>query len=82
MWRLPGTRHVVMQGTGPDGAFAIGGLPAGEYYVGVASDLDESSFASTSDIDPDILETLRPSSTVVSVGDGQEAHVSLRLKAQ
>jgi hypothetical protein len=78
-WRLPGTRHVKVTVSGASGSFEIGGLPAGDYYVGVVPDFDETSYELTQEIDPDVLDRLRPSSSIVSVSDGQATHVSLRM---
>ena len=81
-WRLPGTRFVKVTVSGANGSFDLGGLPAGDYYVGVVPDFDETSYELTQEIDPDVLERLRPSSSTVSVSDGQATHVSLRVTSQ
>jgi hypothetical protein len=81
-WRLPATRYVKVTVSGANGSFEIGGLPAGGYYVGVVPDFDETSYEISQEIDPDVLDRLRPSSSIVSVGDGQATHVSLRATSQ
>ncbi len=79
-WRQPATRYVVAGRTDGNGAFSVGGLPGGDYYVGIATDVDQNPLLELYGIDPDILERMRASAAVVTVGDGQTARVSLRAK--
>jgi len=81
-WRQPATRYVVAGRTDGNGAFSVGGLPGGDYYVGVATDVEPNPLLELYGIDPEILERMRTSATVVTVGDGQTARVSLRAKPQ
>jgi protocatechuate 3,4-dioxygenase beta subunit len=81
-WRLPATRYVALRSTGGNGAFTVEGLPAGDYYVGVTTEVDRTPFLELYGVDPDILDRMRPSATMVTVGDGQTARVSLQAKPQ
>jgi len=81
-WRQPATRYVVDGRTDGNGAFSVGGLPGGDYYVGVATDVEPNPLLELYGIDPEILERMRTSATVVTVGDGQTARDSLRAKPQ
>jgi hypothetical protein len=57
-----------------DGAFSIGNLPPGEYYLAAVREADASDWQN-----PKYLETLVPDARRVQLGEGQKLSQSLRV---
>ena len=78
-WWLPESRYVGMLVSSQAGKFMTANMPPGDYFVAVATEnLDDNLFGRTREIDPEILERLRGSATVVSLAEDQTTKVSLR----
>jgi hypothetical protein len=74
LW-FDGSRYLKMKRGGADGAFAIDGLPAGEYWL-VALDRPRSTDWQSAEA----LEALIPLATRVTVAEGQALSIDLRLR--
>lgn len=59
---------------GSDGKFRIAGMPAGEYFLGVVTDLEPSDWQ-----DPAFLEQLSAASIKVTVADGEKKVQDIKL---
>jgi hypothetical protein len=59
---------------GSDGKFRIAGMPAGEYYLGVVTDLEPGDWQ-----DPAFLEQLSAAAIKVSIGDGEKKVQDIKL---
>jgi protocatechuate 3,4-dioxygenase beta subunit len=59
---------------GSDGRFNIEGLPPGEYYLSVVTDIDPRDASS-----PEVFETLIPASLRITLSDGERKTQDLRL---
>jgi uncharacterized protein (DUF2141 family) len=70
----PGSRGVRVLRPGTDGGFSMLGLPAGEYYIGALTDVEDGEW-----YDPAFLDKLMPSSLKVTVVDGQKTTQNLRV---
>ena len=73
-----GSRFVNFTRPRPDGTFAISGLPPGEYYV-AAVDRMRGTEANGEWQDPELLQSLAPRASRVTLSEGQELPVDLRL---
>jgi hypothetical protein len=74
-WTQPLTRFVRSALAGPDGAFAISGLPRGRYYAAAVPALVEGKVS-----DPDDLEVLVPAATRFTLGEGERRSIDLRME--
>jgi hypothetical protein len=75
--RSEGSRFLTMTNTERGGRFSAAGLPAGEYYVAA---VDQSAAAEGQD--PDFLESLRLSATRITLAEGQNTSLALRVVAR
>jgi hypothetical protein len=66
MWR-PRMRRIQMVRPGTDGRFMTTGLPAGEYYLAVLTDVESEDLA-----DPPFFESLITSSVKVTIAEGEQ----------
>jgi hypothetical protein len=67
-------RHTV---SGPDGSFAVAGLPTGSYYAAAVTRIPEDGADAWQD--PQFLESLVALASMVAVVDGGRAHLALEL---
>jgi hypothetical protein len=74
-WTQPFTRSVRSVLAGPNGAFAISGLPRGRYYAAAVPALIEGKVS-----EPDDLEALVEGATRFSLGDGERRLLDLRVE--
>ncbi len=74
LW-YPATRILRLVSVGPDGAFVFKGLPAGSYYM-AAVPQQPQDYAWQ---EPAFLETLRRDASTVTLSEGQQRSVNLRL---
>ena len=75
----PASRHFRRAAAGPDGAFTVAGLPSGSYYASAAARIptdEEDAWQ-----DPQFLESLVLHASTVTVVDGLNAQLALRLSA-
>ena len=73
----PSARRVRAVRPGADGHFSITDLPAGEYRLGVVTDVDPEDFQN-----PALLEQLATTSVAVTIGDGEKKAQDLQLGRQ
>ena len=68
-----------LQSARPDqlGRFSLSALPAGEYLVAAVDDLEDGEAS-----DPEFLESLRAKATPITIGDGEQKTVDLRIIAR
>ena len=57
-----------------DGRYRISGLPPGDYYLSVLTDVDPKQAS-----DPSVLESLIPGSIKISLGEGEKKTQNLQL---
>jgi hypothetical protein len=74
----PASRFLSTALTGPDGAFAITGLPPSPYYLAVLLRLPPDNAWQ----EPAFLDDLRRNATVITISEGQRPWVTLRLPAR
>ena len=74
-WSLSQTRRVVSARTDKDGAFALSGLPAGNYLVVGVAQLVDGEWAA-----PSNLEKLRLTATPFTLGDGEQKTMTLVVR--
>jgi protocatechuate 3,4-dioxygenase beta subunit len=72
---LPGSRRIAMGRPGPDGQYAIRGLPAGTYQLAAVVDLVQGE-----QYDPEFLRTIARASVPVTIVDGGKVTQDLRVK--
>jgi hypothetical protein len=72
LWRLPQSRYLRMARTDADGHFEIHPLAPGRYYVQAVADLDPLQWTN-----PDVLERLRQTATVVTVSENETKSIDL-----
>jgi hypothetical protein len=72
------SRHLRRTQTNDTGTFEASGVPAGSYYVAALDVLPDGGADAWQD--PVYLESLIPSATIVALGEGQRASVSLRVR--
>jgi len=73
LW-LPNARRVRSVRPATDGAFTIAGLPAGEYVIAAAEDVEPADLA-----DSTFLEQLLPSALPVRLRDGEKKRQDLKV---
>lgn len=73
LW-LPQARRIRSTRPATDGTFSVGGLPAGEYAIAAAEDVEASDLA-----DPAFLSQLLASSHRVTVAEGERKTQNLRV---
>jgi hypothetical protein len=73
LW-LPSSRRIRSAPPATDGSFTVAGLPAGEYAIAAAEDVDASDLA-----DPAFLAQLLASSYKVMLADGEQKRQDLRI---
>jgi hypothetical protein len=71
----PGSRRLLVTRPGPDGRYALRGLPAGSYFLSVVTDIEPGA-----QYDPEFLRSLRPQSVIVTVLDGATVQQDLRVR--
>ena len=69
-----GSRRVQLARPASDGAYRLTGLPAGEYFVCVLTDLDRSQM-----YDSSFLESLVSGSFKITLADGEKKTQPLKL---
>jgi hypothetical protein len=69
-----GSRRIARVRSASDGSYRVVGLPAGEYYVCVLTDLETSQLS-----DPTFLESVAQASITVKLADGQKTTRDIRL---
>ena len=74
LWR-PQSPHIQQLRPGADGSFAFRGLPPGAYLIAAVTDVEPADLA-----DPVFLESLRSSSSAVTVAEGEKKTLNLRVK--
>jgi len=70
----PGSRRIRMVRPATDGAFAVKGVPAGEYYLAALTDLEPGEWN-----DPALLEQIRPAAVRVTLRDGETTKQDFRI---
>jgi hypothetical protein len=70
----PGSRRVRTSRPATDGAFAVKGVPAGEYYLAALTDLEPGEWN-----DPTLLERLMPAAARVVLREGQTTVQDFRI---
>ena len=73
LW-LPDARRVRAVRPATDGAFTIAGLPAGEYVIAAAEDVEPADLS-----DPAFLEHLLASALPMSLREGEKKRQDLRV---
>ena len=74
----PGSRFVTSVVTSADGTYSVPGLPAGSYLAAVGANTPgDDSWQ-----DPALLDSMRLSAKLVSLGDGQRQIVNLRIPSR
>jgi uncharacterized protein (DUF2141 family) len=73
LW-LPQSRRIQAVRCAADGAFTIGGLPAGDYVVSSIDDVEPGEW-----FDPAFLERLLPGGTKLAIGEGERTTLELRV---
>jgi hypothetical protein len=73
-WWYAGSRHVKQRRSGAGGAFDIGGLPPGDYWVAAVDRLPAGDWQI-----PEVLDTLVPGAIRVSLTEGQRRSIEVRL---
>jgi len=73
LW-LPSSRRIRAAPPATDGSFTVAGLPAGEYAIAAAEDVDASDLA-----DPAFLTQLLASAYKVTLADGEQRRQDLRI---
>jgi hypothetical protein len=79
-WSLEWSRYVMSIATQRDGSFEWRGLPAGEYYVNVASGNPEWPLDEGPELDPELLGHLRSGAAVVNLVEDETRTVSLTIR--
>jgi hypothetical protein len=74
----PASRFFSTALMGPDGVFAITGLPAGSYYLAVVMRLPTDNAWQ----EPVFLDDLRRDATVITIAEGQRSSVTLHVPAR
>jgi hypothetical protein len=74
MYWTPLSRRIQAVQTATNGTYVVRNLPAGEYRIAVVDDIDAGAWH-----DPGFLEQLIPSSTPVTLGDGEHRVQNLRI---
>ena len=74
----PASRFLRTALAGPDGAFVMSGIPAGTYYAAAVARLPQDDAWQ----EPAFLEALRANATAVTISEGQQRLVNLRLPAR
>jgi protocatechuate 3,4-dioxygenase beta subunit len=77
LWSLPLSRYVRMARTGRDGRFEIRPLAPGSYYVQTLADVDSLQWSN-----PEVLEQLRETASLVRVVDGETKSLDLLLRGR
>jgi hypothetical protein len=72
LWRLPQSRYLRMARTDAEGHFEIHPLAPGRYYVQAVADLDPLQWTN-----PDVLERLRQTASVVTIGENETKSIDL-----
>jgi hypothetical protein len=76
----PGSRFMSRAVSRPDGTFVVGGLPSGTYHVATVAQIPAGGPQAWQD--PAFLDSLIPSASTVTLGDGQTASVNLKLPSR
>jgi hypothetical protein len=76
----PASRFLRTTTTGSDGAFSIAGIPAGGYYAAAVSRLPADGDDAWQDVE--YLRPLIPGAASVTLRDGQQSTLTLRLPAR
>lgn len=75
LWTVPTGRYAVLSRTGDDGRYTTRALPPGDYYAIGLEFVDQTNYG-----DPDYLETLRSHAVQVSLLEGDNRTLDLRLQ--
>jgi hypothetical protein len=73
LW-LPNARRIRAVQPATDGSFTVSGLPAGEYAIAAAEDVEAADLA-----DPAFLEQLLAAAFKVTLADGEQKRQDLRV---
>jgi len=77
LWSLPLSRYVRMARTDRDGRFEIRPLAPGSYYVQTLADVDSLQWSN-----PEVLEQLRETASLVRLVDGETKSLDLLLRGR
>jgi hypothetical protein len=75
----PVSRFLRKTAAAADGTFALAGLPSGSYHVAAVARLPPEGADAWQD--PEFLDALVPRASTVSLADGQQLSLSLRVAA-
>ena len=71
---MPGSRRIAAMRPGLDGKFKFSNLPAGEYWIGALTDVEQYQW-----FDPTFLESVKPATTAVTLTDGMTTVKTLQI---
>jgi len=74
------SRYLRHSQTGQDGGFSVTGLPAGSYYATAVARIPTDGEGAWQD--RQFLESLLPGASAITIADGQEAALTLRLSSR